>query len=55
MHYGGVIEYLFVLESKDDPASAAIDMLLKDTMSTRRSARQVYAGQTTSTSQKIHK
>ncbi|KMZ56945.1 UDP-Glc: ceramide beta-glucosyltransferase, family GT21 [Zostera marina] len=51
--YGGPLEFLFVLESIDDPAYHAIDMLLsnyKDSVD----AKIVVAGLSTTCSQKIH-
>ncbi|GAB2265608.1 hypothetical protein Dimus_000648 [Dionaea muscipula] len=51
--YGGHIEYIFVVESTEDPAYHAISMMLKD-FQDDVDAKVVIAGFSTTCSQKIH-
>lgn len=51
--YGGPVEFLFVVESTEDPAYHAISMLLKD-FQDEVDAKVVIAGYSTTCSQKIH-
>lgn len=51
--YGGPVEFLFVVESKDDPAYRAVSCLIVD-YKDKLEAKVVVAGFSTTCSQKIH-